>query len=313
MADGGLVPMQADVAARRAEWLASLAHRRRLSPKTVEAYERDVRQFALFLVRHLGRPPSVGDLGRLRPADYRAFMASRRGEGTGSRSLARTLSGVRSFLRHLEEVDGITTAAARAVASPKLSVRLPRPVTAGEALDMVDGAAADAEDPSVAARDAAVLLLLYGSGLRIGEALAVTRNDLAAGGGSVLRVTGKGGRTRLVPLLPVTREAIEAYLAHLPAPPPADAPLFRGVKGGPLSPRIVQRLVERLRGALGLPASATPHALRHAFATHLLAAGADLRQIQELLGHARLSTTQGYTAVDATGLLDAWRSAHPRA
>lgn len=311
-ADGGL-PIAPDLAARRAAWLAHLAHARRLSPRTVEAYERDQRQFLLFLAHHLGGPPTVDDVGRLRPADVRAFLARRRGEGAGGRSLGRVLAGVRSFVGFLEEADGIDVAAVRAVGAPKTGRRLPRPVGVAEVRGLLAAASGDPEDPLIAARDAAVLLLLYGCGLRIGEALALTPADWAASRGAFLRVRGKGDKIRLVPLLPIARRAVEAYRARLPAEPAPDAPLFRGAKGGALSPRVVQRLVARLRGALGLPPTATPHALRHAFATHLLAAGADLRQIQELLGHASLSTTQGYAAVDTAGLLAAYRAAHPRA
>ncbi len=307
-----LVPMGADVAARRADWLAALEHRRRLSARTVEAYERDTRQFLAFLARHLGGPPSLEDLAALRVADYRAFLADRRRAGVAPRSLGRVLAGVRSFLAHCEVADGFDAAAARAVATPKAGRRLPRPVSPEEAGALLEEAAADADDPAIAARDTAVLLLLYGAGLRIGEALSLTVGDVR-GGGDTLRVTGKGGRQRIVPLLPVVRAGLKAHLARQAAGAPPDAPLFRGVRGGPLGARAIQRLTARLRGALGLPASATPHALRHSFATHLLGAGADLRQIQELLGHARLSTTQGYAAVDAAGLMAAWRSAHPRA
>jgi len=301
------------LAARRAAWLGWLAGERRLSANTLEAYDRDVRQFLAFLAGHLGDAPDVADIGALRPADYRAFLARRRGEGVAPRSLGRILGGIRSFVRFLAERDGINAAAADAIATPKAPRRLPRPVSAADALRLVADAEADAAEPWVAARDAALLLMLYGCGLRIGEAIGLDRIDAPRRGDDAIVVRGKGDKSRLVPLLPAVKDGLAAYLAALPFAIAPDGPLFVGVRGGRLDPRIPQRLVARLRGGLGLPDSATPHALRHAFATHLLAGGADLRAIQELLGHASLSTTQGYTAVDTTHLLDAYRRAHPRA
>jgi integrase/recombinase XerC len=305
-----------DVAAELGRWLRSLASERRMSPKTVEAYERDVAQFLAFLTGHLGGRPSLDALARLAPADVRSFLAARRAEGIGSRSLMRTLAGVRSFARFLERNGRGAIAALGAVRAPKVARTLPKPLAVSAAKQVVDVElrAGESREPWVLARDAAVLALLYGSGLRISEALGLKRQDVPApGGGDVISVTGKGNKTRMVPVLPQVLHAIADYLALCPYDLPAAGPLFVGAKGGPLSPRIVQLAMARLRGALGLPESATPHALRHSFATHLLARGGDLRAIQELLGHASLSTTQIYTAVDAERLLEVYRAAHPRA
>ena len=308
-------PAGADLAAQACAWIGRLRGERRLSEETVEAYGRDLRQFLTFLAHHTGEPADLAAFAGLQPADLRAFMARRRAEGVESRSLARNLAGLRSFARHIEG-EGLGRAAVfSAVRSPKLARRLPKPIPAPAAIDMADPATRADEEraPWVLARDAAVLTLLYGAGLRIGEALGLTRGEAPMGAQDSLVVTGKGRKTRMVPVIAPVRRAVEAYLALCPHPLPAAGPLFVGVRGGPLSPRIIQLTVERLRGALGLPASATPHALRHSFATHLLGRGGDLRSIQELLGHASLSTTQLYTAVDATRLVAAYRAAHPRA
>ena len=308
-------PAGADLSGQACAWLGRLRGERRMSEETVEAYGRDLRQFLGFQARHGGAPLDLAGFAGLAPADLRAFLASRRAEGVESRSLARNLAGLRSFARHLER-EGLGRAAVFAtVRSPKLARRLPKPVPAPAAIAMTDPATRDGEErlPWVLARDAAVLALLYGAGLRIGEALGLTRAEAPMGEQDGLTVTGKGRKTRMVPVIAPVRRAIEAYLALCPHPLPGAGPLFLGVRGGPLSPRIIQLTVERLRGALGLPDSATPHALRHAFATHLLGAGGDLRSIQELLGHASLSTTQLYTAVDSARLVEAYRAAHPRA
>ena len=308
-------PAGADLAAQAVAWLGRLRGERRLSEETVEAYGRDLRQFLQFLAHHHGEPADLAALAALAPSDLRAFMARRRAEGVESRSLARNLAGLRSFARHVER-EGLGRAAVfDAVRSPKLARRLPKPIPAPAAIDMADPATRADEEraPWVLARDAAVLALLYGAGLRIGEALGLTRAEAPIGGQDALTVTGKGRKTRMVPVIEPVRRAIESYLALCPHPLPGTGPLFVGVRGGPLSPRIIQLTVERLRGALGLPASATPHALRHSFATHLLGRGGDLRTIQELLGHASLSTTQLYTAVDSARLVEAYRAAHPRA
>jgi integrase/recombinase XerC len=295
-------------------WLAHLASERRMSGKTTEAYERDVRQFLGFLAEHLGGAPSLKELAKLTPQDVRAFMAARRSEGTGSRSLMRSLAGVRSFARFLEKNGKGKVAALSAVRAPKVPKTLPKPIAIASAQRIGDADLRAGEDrePWVLARDAAVLALCYGSGLRISEALGLTRGDFA-GKVDAVTVTGKGRKQRMVPVLPQVAKLIAEYVKTCPYDLPADGPLFLGARGGPLSPRIVQLAMERLRGALGLPDSATPHALRHSFATHLLARGGDLRAIQELLGHASLSTTQIYTAVDTDRLLAAYRSAHPRA
>lgn len=308
-----LITMAPDLAATVAEWRRWLADLRRLSPRTGEAYGRDVDDFVRFLTGHLGAPPTVADLGRLSPADYRAFLARRRREGLAAPSLARSLSGVRSLIRFLEKRGEATSAAITAVGAPKAPRRLPRPLGVADALSVVSDAGALTEEPWVAARDGAVLALLYGAGLRISEALSLTAAEAPPETGGALRVTGKGGKTRLVPVLPAVGRAVATYVRLAPFRLTPDGPLFRGVKGGPLSPRIIQLALQRLRGALGLPETATPHALRHSFATHLLGSGGDLRTIQELLGHANLSTTQVYTSVDAERLVSAWKGAHPRA
>lgn len=296
-----------------ARWRRHLAAERRAATETLEAYDRDVTQFLRFLTEHLGAPPSIAALSELKPADLRAFLARRRGDGVGSRSLGRNLAGVRSLARFLERRDQVNAAPYRAIRSPKAAKSLPKPLPASAARRLVDPGESLAEEPWVAARDAAVFALLYGCGLRISEALGLTPTTAPLGQARSLRVTGKGGKTRIVPVLPAVVRAIEEYLRLCPFRLAADEPLFRGVKGGPLSPRLIQLALERLRGALGLADTATPHALRHSFATHLLGGGGDLRTIQELLGHASLSTTQVYTAVDAARLLDVWSKTHPRA
>jgi integrase/recombinase XerC len=306
----------ADVAAEVVRWLAYLATERRMSPKTVEAYGRDVRQFLDFLCAHLGHRVSLKALSQLKPLDVRAFMAARRGEDISSRSLMRALAGVRSFARFLERNGKGKVGALAAVRAPKLPKTLPKPLTATAAKRMTetDLRAGEEREPWILARDAAVLGLLYGCGLRISEALGLKRADMPdPGRGDAITVTGKGNKVRMVPLLAQVARLVAEYVALCPYDLPADGPLFVGAKGGPLSPRIVQLAMARLRGALGLPETATPHALRHSFATHLLARGGDLRAIQELLGHASLSTTQIYTAVDTERLLEVYRNAHPRA
>ena len=284
-----------------------------MSPKTIEAYRRDVLQFLEFLAGHLGGAPSLKDLAALAPADVRAFMASRRADGVGSRSLMRMLAGTRAFARFLERNGKGKVGALAAVRAPKMPKTLPRPLTAASAKRVAhpDIAAGDGREPWLHARDAAVLALLYGSGLRISEALGLKPVDLGDDG--AITVTGKGRKQRMVPILPQVGKLIADYVALCPYDLPDDGPLFVGAKGGPLAARLIQLAMARLRGALGLPETATPHALRHSFATHLLAGGGDLRSIQELLGHASLATTQIYTEVDAERLIEAYRSAHPRA
>ncbi|WP_062015390.1 tyrosine recombinase XerC [Aureimonas sp. AU4] len=299
--------------ALKAAWLERLGGERALGPKTVEAYERDLRQFLQFLARYHGRPAETDDMADLRPADLRAFLAERRREGAGARSLNRNLSGVRSFVRHLEREGLASAAGPGAMRAPKVPKTLPRPLSVPDARLVTEEAGAMASEPWIAARNTAVLTLLYGCGLRIGEALALPGDALADPQARSMRILGKGRKERLVPLLPAVLEAAAEYRRLVPFALSPEEPLFRGARGGPLRPQIVQGEMQRLRGLLGLPDSATPHALRHSFATHLLARGGDLRAIQDLLGHASLSTTQGYTAVDAARLVGVYDSAHPRA
>ena len=282
-----------------------------MSPATIEAYARDLGQFATFLTDHLGGPPAIADLESLTVSDFRAFLARRRTGGAVSRSLARQLSALRGFYRHAERTGRFRNAAIAALQSPKLPHAVPKPLSVAAARDVAAAEAlANADTPRwVVARDSAVLTLLYACGLRISEALALTP---AAARGNPLSITGKGNKTRLVPVIPAAREAIDDYLARCPFALKPQEPMFRGVRGGPLNARNIQLLIEGLRGALGLPDTATPHALRHSFATHLLGNGADLRVIQELLGHASLSTTQIYTEVNRAHLLEQYRKAHPR-
>ncbi len=305
----------ADLVAKAQGWLRRLSSERRLSPKTVEAYARDLRQVLGFLAGHLGETPTASGVAGLKPLDLRAFLAHRRREGVESRTLMRQLAALRSFARHLTEAGHGPASAFAAIRGPRLPKTLPRPLSPAAALAVVDaGTRAGSEREAwVLARDAAVLALLYGAGLRIGEALSIVRRDAPVGEADSVTVTGKGGKTRSVPVIPPVRRAIEDYLALCPYRLAPEGPLFVGAKGGQLSARVVQLATAELRGALGLPESATPHALRHSFATHLLGRGGDLRGIQELLGHASLSTTQMYTKVDAERLLAAYDATHPRA
>jgi integrase/recombinase XerC len=305
-----------DVTAEIGRWLAYLGSERRMSPKTLEAYERDVGQFLAFLAGHLGGTPSLKTLAKLTPADVRAFMASRRADGAGNRTLMRGLAGTRSFARFLERNGKGKVGALAAIRTPKLPRSLPKPLAVKDAKRITEAELRDGETrpPWIVARDAAALGLLYGSGLRIAEALSLKREQAPLPNtGEAITVTGKGNKARMVPVLPQVAQLIADYVALCPLELPPDGPLFIGARGGPLLPRIVQLAMARLRGAMGLPDSATPHALRHSFATHLLARGGDLRSIQELLGHASLSTTQIYTAVDSERLLEVYATAHPRA
>jgi integrase/recombinase XerC len=295
-------------------WLEHLAHERRLSPRTLEAYGHIGRTWLGFLERHRGEPQRLADLGTVTAAEVRAHLADRRSgdHPLSARSLSQTLSAIRTFHGFLDRRCGVPTPQLALVRGPKVKPSLPRPVSADQARGLLaePGLDPDAE-PWEALRDAAVLSLLYGCGLRISEALSLTCADAPLS--ETIRITGKGGKTRIVPVLPAVRQAVDRAVAVQPYPLEPSDPLFRARRGGPLSARHVQATVQRLRGRLGLPASATPHALRHSFATHLLGAGADLRSIQELLGHASLSTTQKYTAVDTAHLLGAYAAAHPRA
>jgi integrase/recombinase XerC len=311
LADEVHLPLSDDLRQVIEAWFASLRHERGHAPTTLVAYERDLRQFLAFLRRDLGRPPCLGDLQGLTAKTFRGFMASRRGQGFTSRSLARTMSALRSLFRWLEAEELGSSRTIRQVMLPRVGHSVPKPLTIDKAAAVVAGDAA-AETDWIRARDVAVLLLLYGSGLRISEALGLKLKDAPLGLRDTLRITGKGDKERLVPVLPVAQQGLERYLGLVPYRLAPDGPLFVGAKGGPLSPRIIQLTMQRLRGRLGLPETATPHALRHSFATHLLSAGADLRQIQELLGHASLSTTQAYTEVDRARLLAVYDAAHPR-
>lgn len=303
------LPAQAETLAARLRWLDHLAQTRRLSGNTIEAYERDTRQFLVFLCGHLGAPARLADLDALRTADFRAFLARRRSGGTGARALARGLAGLRSFFAFLDRNGLARASVIDAVATPKLPKSLPKPIAVQDALAIADGDAPGHAEPWIEARDTAILTLLYGGGLRLSEALALTSGEVA-GDRSNLRIFGKGGKTRIVPLIAPMIEAVNRYRALSPYLLAEDSLLFRGARGGPLNPALVQRRMRQLRGSLGLAETATPHALRHSFATHLLASGADLRSIQELLGHASLSTTQIYTAVDAGQIMKAYRQSH---
>ena len=295
-----------------AAFTAYLHNERRMADKTVEAYQSDLAGFFGFLNGHMGETPTPRALSHLKARDVRAFLAQRRRDGLSDASIARLLSSIKALYRWLGRAHDIENAEIAYLQGPKRPQRLPRPVSVEAAKDLIDEAASDPDAEAwINARDAAVLSLLYGAGLRISEALAVTGADVPAP--DRLRITGKGGKVRIVPLIPAVREAVNAYAALCPYRLGRTDALFRGAKGGPLNARLIQGLVQRLRGVLGLPDTATPHALRHAFATHLLAAGADLRAIQTLLGHASLSTTQVYTGVDAGRLRDVHSAAHPRA
>ncbi len=292
-------------------WLTHIATIENRAAATVGAYQRDVLGFLAFQQGHIGASFGPGALARISVRDMRAWMAHERDRGVAPRSLARSLSAVKTFAGWLAERDGFDVTAILATRSPKFRRKLPRPLSPGDARAVIDRLDVNSNTPWVAARDAAVVTLLYGSGLRISEALSLTGADWPMG--DALRVVGKGNKEREVPVLPVTRDAIAAYLKASPHPIEPTAALFRGVRGGALNPRTLQGAVALVRTQLGLPASATPHAMRHSFATHLLTAGGDLRAIQELLGHASLSTTQAYTAVDTARMIDVYRAAHPRA
>lgn len=293
-----------------ARWQGHLAHDRRRSAHTVRAYCGTAHRLIAFLGQYRGELIEADALLRLSAADLRAFLAQRRGGGLGASSAARELSGVRAFLAWAAEQQGRSPSVPRTRA-PKKPRTLPRPAAPDEAVALAEDAGAYASEPWIGARDLAILLLLYGSGLRVSEALSLTARDLPIG--ESIRVTGKRSKTRIVPVVKAVREAIDDYVRQCPYPIEGDAPLFRGARGGPLNADLVRRAVRAARIRLGLPNTLTPHALRHSFATHLLARGADLRSLQELLGHASLSSTQIYTKVDAAHLLDVYRHAHPRA
>lgn len=292
-------------------WLERLRALDGASEHTVAAYAHDVGQFLGFLAGHLGGAGGLRQIAHLTQSDMRAWMAAERAGGLGSRSLARKLSSVKSFARWMAEREDLDISAILAARAPKYSRNLPRPLSEEAAREVIALAPLQTRSDWTGARDAAVITLLYGCGLRISEALGLTGRDLPLR--EVLRIHGKGGRERLVPLLPAARLAVDAYLRVCPYDMVPDVPIFRGMRGGPLSRRHIAKVMEMTRLQLGLPATATPHALRHSFATHLLSAGGDLRAIQELLGHASLQSTQVYTAVDTGRLMEIYAQAHPRA
>ncbi len=295
-------------------WIAYLAHERRASPLTLEAYRNDLEAFLGFMEVHRGERLTLAVLSDISAAEVRAYMAHRRGGETplSPRSLSRHLSAIRSFFHWIDRRLDVANPHLALVRGPRVKPSQPRPVSEDQARGLITEAEGDVErEPWESARDAAVLTLLYGCGLRISEALSLTRADAPLP--DSLRIVGKGSKMRVAPVLPAVRQAVDAYLAEVPFNLDPEGALFRGKRGGPLGPRYIQGLMAKLRGGLGLPDSATPHALRHSFATHILAGGGDLRAIQELLGHASLSTTQKYTGVDAAGLLAVYAKAHPRA
>jgi integrase/recombinase XerC len=300
--------LASDAAAVVQAWLKSLAKERRVSAKTLEAYGRDLSQFGAFLQTYEGAPATVKSLAGLALSDFRSFMAKRRTDGIEARSLARQMSAIRSFFRFAEARGHFQNAAYGAIRSPKLAHAIPRPLSVEMAARVTGDEELASDVPWIAARDRAVLTLLYACGLRISEALALMPSQVHD---NPMRIVGKGGKVRLVPLLADVKAMIEHYQSLCPFPVQRGEPLFRGAKGGPLSPRIVQLAMQRLRSALNLPDTATPHAMRHSFASHLLGNGADLRVIQDLLGHASLSTTQVYTEVNRAHLLEQYRKAFP--
>jgi integrase/recombinase XerC len=308
----GLTPFLAPaLGAALTEWLAQFAALQGAATNTVEAYRRDVSRYLAFLAAHHGGAGGVARVAAASQSDLRAWMASERARGLSARSLARALSAVKGFTAWAADRSGADATTVLSTKGPKVRRKLPRPLSEDGAAAILTGIGEDAREDWIAARDSAILTLLYGLGLRISEALSLTGADQPLP--PVLRITGKGGKVRIVPVLPAAAEAVAGYARLCPFTlAPAD-PLFRGARGGPVNPRLIQAAMERARLRLGLPATATPHALRHSFATHLLSAGGDLRAIQELLGHASLSTTQAYTAVDPARLMEVYEKAHPRA
>lgn len=302
-----------DLARAAADWLRWLTSEKRASPHTLEAYRRDLGAFLGFVCEHLGGPIALEQLDALTTTDFRAWLARRAAGGLQRSSTARALSVVRSFFAFLDREGLASNVTLRMIRTPKVPKSVPKALAVDEAGELVEAVGTEGAEPWILQRDSAVLLLLYGAGLRIGEVLSLTRREAPTMAQDSLTVIGKGRKTRMVPLLPVIGEAVQAYLALCPYDPGPEGPLFLGRRGGPLKARLIQLRLATLRRALGLPETATPHALRHSFATHLLAGGGDLRAIQELLGHASLSTTQRYTAVDSAALLKTYHAAHPRA
>ncbi|MEL6840293.1 MAG: tyrosine recombinase XerC [Pseudomonadota bacterium] len=301
-------PALSDAVAR---WLD---HERALAgaaENTLKAYQADVMGFLAFMTQHNGETQGLAPIAKITVRDMRSWMAHERGRGVGARSLARSLSAVKSFYRWLSEREGFEPTAVLSTRAPKFQRKLPRPLAPDAATAMIETVELQSTEPWVAARDSAVITLLYGCGLRISEALGLMGRDAPLP--EVLRITGKGGKERIVPVIDAARDAVDAYIRLCPYQSEPNAPLFRAIRGGALAPRAIQKVMAQTRMQLGLPATATPHAMRHSFATHLLAAGGDLRAIQELLGHASLSTTQAYTAVDAARLMEVYDKAHPKA
>ena len=294
------------------DYLRYVAQERRASPLTVSEYGRDLRFFLAFLTGHLGATPTLSDLAALRETDLRAWLAAESGEGRGNRTRARHLSAVRSFFKFLRRRHGLENNAAKLLSSPKISPPLPRALSQRDARAVAHDIGEASDTARTQARDTALFTLLYGCGLRIAEALSLNVGN-APRSVQPLRIVGKGGKERLVPVLPAVAQAVTAWLSLHPSGSDPAAPLFVGLRGDRLNPGVAQRTLRTYRRLAGLPEHATPHALRHSFATHLLAGGADLRSIQDLLGHASLSTTQRYTAVDEKGLLEVWRATHPKA
>ena len=297
------------------DWRAWLAHERRISNHTLDAYSRDLGSFLRFTAEHLGYAPGLQDLRALEPADFRGFLADRQARGLARSSTARAMSTLRNFFKFIERQGLVENAAIGGIRTPKVPRSVPKALDEVDALETVSAIEDLSEEPWIGKRDAAVLFLLYGCGLRIGEALGLDRDQVAEPGDAMdtIVVTGKGDKQRLVPVLPVVTKALGDYIDACPHDLALDGPLFVGKRGKRLSARMIQRQMGRVRALLGLPETATPHALRHSFATHLLAGGGDLRTIQELLGHASLSTTQRYTEVDAGRLKSVYDGAHPRA
>ena len=297
------------------DWQAWLAHERRISNHTLDAYSRDLGSFLRFTAEHLGYAPGLQDLRALEPADFRGFLADRQARGLARSSTARAMSTLRNFFKFIERQGLVENAAIGGIKTPKVPRSVPKALDEVDALETVSVIEDLSEEPWIGKRDAAVLFLLYGCGLRIGEALGLDRDQVAEPGNAMdtIVVTGKGDKQRLVPVLPVVTKALGDYIDACPHDLALDGPLFVGKRGKRLSARMIQRQMGRVRALLGLPETATPHALRHSFATHLLAGGGDLRTIQELLGHASLSTTQRYTEVDAGRLKSVYDGAHPRA
>lgn len=302
-----LAPAQRD---QLESWLTHLKSLDDAAENTVTAYRNDLLGFLGFLTRHHGETMGLGGLRRVKSTDMRAWMAHERRRGVSARSLARQLSSVKSFYRWFAERDGFEPTAILATRAPKFQKKLPRPMAKDAAVAMIESVSDQAQEPWIASRDVAVVTLLYGCGLRISEAIGLKFKDTPLP--EVLRITGKGDKERVVPVLPAVRDAVDSYVRVMPFQLEPDETLFRGARGGPLNARMIQKVMERSRAQLGLPATATPHAMRHSFATHLLEAGGDLRAIQELLGHASLSTTQAYTAVDTARLMEVYDRAHPR-